>query len=286
MPNPTISIIIPTYNRAYCIGQAIKKIQQQTFADWELIIIDDGSGDNTREIVMGFERSDNRVKYIHQNNQGPSIARNRGLSEAVGRIIVYVDSDDELDPNFLSVIVDSFDSNDKRISYGIVNHIRQLSLVDNQGKILSSQEPFIIYQGQATLQQYYHWEVKTCGTGIFHSKEILANGITWDKSLRYLEDWDFLLQMGNRFPENFIHIPEPLFKYNQAYGSDGLCSAATYKNWADAFSYVYQKHKNDFLMKEQNWYPERVEKYNRLQKMVEEGKEPMAMYKYFPDFAN
>jgi hypothetical protein len=166
-----------------------------------------------------------------------------------------------------------------------VNHIRQLKLIDSSGNVIAVQEPFVIYEGTATLQQYYHWEIKTTSTGLFHQKDIFDQGISWDESLKYLEDWELLLQMGEKFPNNFRHITTPLVKYTQVYGGDGLCSTAKYGDYAIAFEQIYQRHKNDPLMAGQKWYPDRIEKYTRLQKLVEEGKEPIAMYKYFPEFA-
>src|SRR3990167_1338260 len=99
---PTVSIITPTYNRAYVLGNAIDSVIKQSYKDWELIIIDDGSADKPKELVQTF--SDERIKYIYQKNAGPSAARNKGLSMARGSWIAYLDSDNELYPNYLQVM--------------------------------------------------------------------------------------------------------------------------------------------------------------------------------------
>jgi len=91
--NPFFSIIIPTYNRASMIPKAIESVLQQTFVEWELIIIDDGSIDNTAEIVKTY--TDSRIKYIWQENQERSVARNKGISIAKGRYICFLDSDNK-----------------------------------------------------------------------------------------------------------------------------------------------------------------------------------------------
>jgi glycosyltransferase involved in cell wall biosynthesis len=88
------SVILCTFNRGYIIERAIKSVIEQTFDDWELIIIDDGSTDNTKEIVLPY-LSDKRIFYHYQTNKGQALARNFGCSLATGRYFTFLDSDDE-----------------------------------------------------------------------------------------------------------------------------------------------------------------------------------------------
>lgn len=91
---PTVSIIIPTYNRRQSIGRFIKSVLNQTYRDFELIIVDDGSTDNTRELVAGFNNE--RIRYVrHEENKGEAAARNTGIKAARGEYIASHDSDDE-----------------------------------------------------------------------------------------------------------------------------------------------------------------------------------------------
>lgn len=92
MFNKLISVIIPTYNRADKIEKSINSVLEQTYSNFELIVVDDGSTDNTKEIIDGIK--DNRIKYIYQNNAGACAARNRGIAESVGDYIAFHDSDD------------------------------------------------------------------------------------------------------------------------------------------------------------------------------------------------
>jgi glycosyltransferase involved in cell wall biosynthesis len=94
MASPFFSIILPTYNRAHLIETAVKSVLNQTFSDWELIIVDDGSTDNTKEVISEFASSDKRIKYFYQENQERSIARNNGIDHAKGEYICFLDSDD------------------------------------------------------------------------------------------------------------------------------------------------------------------------------------------------
>lgn len=89
---PFFSIILPTYNRAHFLPKAIESVLAQTFEDWELVIVDDGSTDNTKEVVASYR--DPRIVYIYQENQERSAARNNGISQATGEYICFLDSDD------------------------------------------------------------------------------------------------------------------------------------------------------------------------------------------------
>ena len=93
-----VSVVIPTYNRAYCIDNAIQSVLSQTHSDVEVVIVDDGSTDGTRELIKVRYASDNRIKYIHRENGGVSAARNTGLRQATGDFIALLDSDDVWKP--------------------------------------------------------------------------------------------------------------------------------------------------------------------------------------------
>lgn len=96
-----VSIIVPTYNRADLLGLAIKSVISQSCKDWELLIIDDGSTDNTRSVVAEFTQKDDRIKYFYQENKGQGAARNVGIQNAQGEFIAFLDSDDEWLPKKL-----------------------------------------------------------------------------------------------------------------------------------------------------------------------------------------
>lgn len=102
MNKPTVSIILPIYNRAAFLPEAIASIRAQTFNDWELIIVDDGSTDDSRELVPRLTADFSRpVRYLYQENQGAYGARNTGLDHAGGKYIAFYDSDDQWLPHHL-----------------------------------------------------------------------------------------------------------------------------------------------------------------------------------------
>ena len=99
---PFFSVIIPTYNRAGSIGEAIQSVLSQTFTNFEVIVVDDGSTDDTKEIVLEIVEGDDRTRYIHQQNQERSAARNNGIALAKGTYICFLDSDDMYMANHLA----------------------------------------------------------------------------------------------------------------------------------------------------------------------------------------
>lgn len=102
-----ISVIIPVYNRDYCLPRCLESVWQQTFTDWECILIDDGSTDRTLSVCRRYEEKDSRFQVYSQPNGGVSVARNRGLERACGEYVVFIDSDDWVEPDFLRLLHES-----------------------------------------------------------------------------------------------------------------------------------------------------------------------------------
>lgn len=106
--NPRVSVIVPTYNQAEYLGHAIRSVLQQTFVDWELIVVDDGSTDETTQCMAQF--TDSRVRYVFQQHQERSCARNRGIGEARGALVAFLDADDFWLPAYLETQVATMDA--------------------------------------------------------------------------------------------------------------------------------------------------------------------------------
>ena len=106
-PTPRVSVIMPTFNRAHCLERAIDSVLDQTFRDYELIVVDDGSTDHTADLL---KRYDDSLKSIHQQNRGVSAARNTGIRAARGELVALLDSDDCWLPTKLERQVDFFET--------------------------------------------------------------------------------------------------------------------------------------------------------------------------------
>lgn len=111
---PYFSIIIPSYNRANFIPKAIESVINQTFNDWELILVDDGSTDDTKQIIEALIKYDKRIKYIYQENAERSVARNNGIKNALGKFICFLDSDDVYHNSHLQRFKNLIDENNQK----------------------------------------------------------------------------------------------------------------------------------------------------------------------------
>ena len=105
LANPFFSIIIPAYNRAYILPETIHSIQEQSYENWEVIVVDDGSKDNTREVVEQISLKDTRIRYAYQENAERSVARNNGADQAKGSYLMFLDSDDKYAPGHLEKLL-------------------------------------------------------------------------------------------------------------------------------------------------------------------------------------
>lgn len=105
--DPQISIIIPVYNSGNTLNRCIDSILNQTFTDWELLLVNDGSTDRSGELCDEYASKDQRIKVFHKKNGGVSSARNTGLDNATGSWLTFVDSDDFIDTTFLDSFIKS-----------------------------------------------------------------------------------------------------------------------------------------------------------------------------------
>lgn len=107
---PTVSVVIPVYNRAHCIAEAVESVLGQTFRECEVLVVDDGSTDATPEVLA---RYGDRIRYLRQENAGPAAARNRGIRESRGEFVAFLDSDDLWRPEKLELQVREFRGDDR-----------------------------------------------------------------------------------------------------------------------------------------------------------------------------
>lgn len=113
------SIIIPTYNDAITVVRSVKCVAKQSFTNWELVVVDDGSTDDTEKQIAPF-LEDPRIKYIKQKNQGDTVARNHGVSLTTGKYICFLDSDDQVSENWLKDFHDLKDADTGYLSCGYI----------------------------------------------------------------------------------------------------------------------------------------------------------------------
>lgn len=265
-----VSIITPTFNRAYILDNPIKSVLSQTYPNWEILIVDDGSTDNTEELIKSYK--DKRIKYIKQGKKGQAVARNKGLEIAQGKWIAYIDSDNELLPNYLDVMVKIFKKY-KKILYILPKANRTLELY-KENKLIKIIDDSVDFPASLSVKDIFLRKLHFDLNGFIHSAKIRDEGIRFDKNITAMEDWDFVMQIGEKYPRNFLYLPIILYNYHQRYGGDGIVSNTSYKQWADIFEYIYQKHKSDRLMIGQTWYSDRVNKWNKIEEDFKKGLAP------------
>jgi glycosyltransferase involved in cell wall biosynthesis len=272
-----VSIITPTYNRAHVLTRALDSVFAQTYKHWEYLIIDDGSTDNTRALVSSVR--DKRVRYLYKDNGGPSKARNYGIEHAKGRWIMYLDSDDELLPKCIETMLAWADKHPDTV-FAFPRSTRTLALYEN-GKLVQTIDDSGDTPPEFTIQDIFNRNAGLSPNGFMHLRQVYEAGICWDEDLALMEDWELMLSLGEKYPNGFLYVPVILQKYTQRFGSDNLVSKAQYGSWADAFEYIYKKHKDDKALRNQTWYPRKVNKWRRLQQEFEQGKRPAYQYHYF-----
>ena len=112
-----ISVIVPCFNYGRFLGEALESVIAQTYENWECLIIDDGSTDNTREVARQYCEQDSRIKYHYQKNRGTSAAKNKGLGQSKGEFIQFLDADDLIEKEKLNTHVETLNKN---IAVGLV----------------------------------------------------------------------------------------------------------------------------------------------------------------------
>ena len=205
MSKPKVSVVVPSYNRAEYIAATITSILSQSFSDLELIFIDDGSTDNTEEIVQVYAKDDLRLKYFKQVNSERAVARSFGMSLAIGDYVCLVDSDDIWYPHKLEKQVEVMEQDpDLVCCYASVNRIdlsgMPVKTAARQHQGFSGE----IYQD--LLKRNFIPSV----TPMIRAKYIKMAGDQRTEFIPY-EDWDFWLRLARL--GRFQHIREPLGAY-------------------------------------------------------------------------
>lgn len=187
MKTPIISIVLPCYNSSKTIANTIEHILKQTFRQYELIIINDGSTDTTIQILRNYAESDERIRIICQENKGVSSARNYGLAKARGKWITFCDSDDTMSEDWLINFYNYINLNCDLISQGYISS-KDFSRIVLPQKLYSRAE---IPQWINDANKILLWGFLWCKA---FKKEILdKHNIIFDENLTFQEDLEFIL---------------------------------------------------------------------------------------------
>lgn len=210
MTIPAVSVIIPSYNCANFLPEALDSVVAQTLACTEIIVVDDGSTDETAKVVESYETWEN-VKYVVQANRGPAAARNRGVAMAKGEFIAVLDADDVLPPTALEEMVAALIETDAQWCM-----IDVVKFWDNSREIQKTELPESDLLLGILKQDFIR-------RAMFFRRSVLEQLGMWDESIFGREDWDINIRLlKNRIP--FVYLEKPLYHYRKRLGSITMSS--------------------------------------------------------------
>lgn len=227
MTIPKVSIIVPCYNQAQYLDEALQSLFDQTHTNWECTIINDGSPDNTEEVARKWEVKDHRFAYVYKENGGVSSARNLGIKEAKGEFILTLDADDKYEATFL-----------EKAMVVLVNN-PEIGIVSSWGKYFTNDKQLQVYKsiGKTTVDFLFH--NAAIGTSLFRKKcWESVNGYDENPENGY-EDWEFYLRVCALGWKVHV-IEEVLFFYRQSIVSR---SAGMNRKHNEIQKYIYIKNK-------------------------------------------
>jgi glycosyltransferase involved in cell wall biosynthesis len=238
---PKVSVIIPTYNCVQYIRGAIDSVLNQTFKDIEIIVVDDGSSDNTRDELTPLIK-DNVITYLYQDNKGAASARNHGIREAKGNYIAFLDADDRFLPQMIERCVEELD----RGEYDLVSVDNYIAYVSGGKTIKTEIQSYEWIEEDP--QELYSTFLKVGGIGGPHKavfrRYVFDKVGCFDTSLKIYEDLDLWIRIA-KYGAKWKHIREPLLICHS--GIERSLFTTSSQRTQDYRLKVLQKHRKDAI---------------------------------------
>jgi len=227
---------MPTYNYGQYLDRAINSVLNQTFRDYELIIVDDGSTDNTKDVVS--ELRDNRIKYIkHDTNMGGNTARNTGIRAATGKYIAFLDGDDEWFSDKLSKQINKF----KECASDVGLIYTGARIIDTTGKSPSYQDALPVERGNIFEKMLIGNYVTGGGSSLLIKRECFDTVGFFDVNLPSGQEWELIIRISKKYKIDFV--PEVLINYY----IHGANTDSYPKKIIKGFELILSKHRDDYL---------------------------------------
>lgn len=229
---PLVSIIVPCYNYGRFLAEALESLLAQTYSNWECIIVNDGSTDNTEEVSNQFVEKDTRFKYIYQSNSGVSSARNRTLQEARGEYIQLLDADDLLESEKLRLQVTLLEENPDvdLVFSNMIFFSHDDKTVFSEPKLLLNKKP-VSGSGDILLESLL--DDNTFLPGCTLSRKSLYDDVGFfKKGIEGIEDWDYFYRAA---------LVQKIFKHDNRIGTELL--VRSHGNNASSNRYIMWKNK-------------------------------------------
>jgi glycosyltransferase involved in cell wall biosynthesis len=215
----TVSIVVATYNRSKLIRECLESLLAQTYRDLEIIVVDDGSTDNTQAVVTEIARKDHRVRYFPRPHVGAPPSRNFGLEQARGEYVGFFDSDDLWPPNYIETMVGRLQASpDFDVVYSDI-----MQMVD--GKIIGSYITIAKHPtGRITKDLFFRGRAFNLPSSTISRKKVWT-GIFWEESIKNCDDLDVFLRISTR--AKFMYVPDVYVIYRK---TDDSVSSKAVKN--------------------------------------------------------
>jgi glycosyltransferase involved in cell wall biosynthesis len=226
MRDTLVSIVVPLFNAQLYLNDTLNSIFAQTYPDWECIIVDDGSTDSSKDISKEYCKTDDRFIYYFQSNSGPSVARNLGINSSKGDYILFLDSDDVILPEYLSIMLNESKGVEKNV-------ILYSNLFQGNGDNIYEKSPFSrntnigIDISFNDMYRKFGLEFLFIPSCALFPKMAFEN-VRWNEKLSHSEDWDLYL---NILTKNYIfrYFSKPLLIYRNTANSLSKNVARTFE---------------------------------------------------------
>jgi len=203
--SPLVTVIVPAFNYGSLIAYTLDSLLGQEYRNWECLVVDDGSGDDTASVVNRYRNRDERIAYVYQQNGGPGKARNNGLSHARGKYIQFLDADDLIESRKLQCHVQYLENNPEiDIVYGAARYFRTDRPDERRYSMTDIDAPWmpeISGSGEEVLQSLVKANIMVVSAPLLRRRIIDQVGL-FDEKLSIVEDWDYWIRCaikGARF---------------------------------------------------------------------------------------
>ena len=230
-----VSIIIPIYNSEKYLKTCLDSVLNQSYRNLEIILIDDGSTDGSAKIIDDYAKTDPRIIIHHQKNSGQSSARNKGLKLSTGDYISFIDSDDEIAPDFIESLLNAFTSRTSLSVCGLKYNRLKLKTSENvylnplrSRKKTESKKAYLLYLLAVDGRMY------SSVNKLYDGK--IARTLSFDKTLNFAEDTKFVLDYLSKADGDPSFVLKPLYFYN--FGTETSTikkTAILWKNWETSY---------------------------------------------------
>lgn len=246
------SIIIPVYNAEKTIKKCLDSVLTQTYKNYEVLIMDDGSKDNSYNICLDYQNEDKRFKVYHQENQGPSIARNKCLDLAKGDWICFVDSDDSVKEDYLQSLYETINYNNPEIIFfGCAHFDQQDNLLEEKLPVINSNDKYEMIISLSSMDLFGYTWIKCI-------KKDKIGDIRFLRELNLFEDEVFICQVLKKC-DRITVLSKSIYNYSVAV--DGALMQKVHHDYCIKCDYVFKAWKdmltlrsntNDILINKSN----------------------------------